>query len=135
MKKNSNNISKLCSAYCFAHLHSASTHHSSPVKWVGADTISFLSLCGGFPFPTPARPSPRRRANTQTNSRGAFHGTIPASAGLWSHSGLTTVVTAAVTALRLYINVIRISMILRCTLVQYIFRLFSCFPFAARCRL
>ena len=73
------------------HLHSASTHHSSPVKWVGADTISFLSLCGGFPFHTPARPSPRRRANTQTNSRGVFHGTIPASAGLWSHSGLTTV--------------------------------------------
>ena len=44
-------------------------------------------------------------------------------------------VTAAVTALNLYINVIRISMILRCTLVQQIFRLFSCFPFAARCRL
>ena len=65
-------------------------HHSSPVKWVGADTISVLSFCGGLPFPTPDRPRPRRRANTQTNSRGVFHGTIPASAGLWSHSGLTT---------------------------------------------
>ena len=91
MKKNNDNISKLCSAYCFAHLHRASTQHSISVKWVGADTISFLSLCGGFPFPTPPKPRPRRRANTQTNSRGVFHGTIPASAGLWSHSGLATV--------------------------------------------
>ena len=75
----------------WVHLHSASTHHSSPVKWVQADTISVLSFCGGYPFPTPGRPSPRRRANNQTNSRGVFHGTIPASAGLWSHRGLTTV--------------------------------------------
>ena len=73
------------------HLHSASPHHPSPVKWVGADTISFLSRCGRFPFPTTATPSPRRRANTQTYSRGVFHGTIPAAAGLWSHSALTDV--------------------------------------------
>ena len=73
------------------HLHSASTHHSSPVQWVGADTISVLCFCGGFPVSTPARRSPRSRANTHTNSRGVFHGTIPASAGLWSHSVLTTV--------------------------------------------
>ena len=95
-EKKNNKISRLCSAYCFVqhfrvHLHSASTHHSSPLKRVGADTISVLSFCRGFPFPTPARPSPRRRANTQTNSRGVFHGTIPASAGLWPNSGLTTV--------------------------------------------
>ena len=73
------------------HLRSTSTHHSIFVNWVGVETISVVGLCEGFPFPTAPRPDPRRRANTQTNSRGVFYATVPVSAGCWSHSGLATV--------------------------------------------
>ena len=87
-EKKNNKPSRLSSACCFAqtfwrficvHLHSAFPHHSIPVEWMGADTILVLSFCGGFTFPTPARPGPRRRVNTQTYSIGVF---------LRDHSGL-----------------------------------------------
>ena len=72
------------------HLHSAPTHHCILVKWVGVDTISVEALCGGLPFPTPARSGPERPVNTQTNSRGVFYGIVTPSAGCWSDSGLAT---------------------------------------------
>ena len=80
---NDNKISRLCSAYCFAQpfwdfffrAFAECLHTPLHISLSGVS-------CGplwGLPFPTPARPGPRRRANTQTNSKGAV---------LRDHSGL-----------------------------------------------
>ena len=79
----------------------------------------------------PNTPTVRRRKQRRTNKTGRawrqpkHHQPEPENAG-WQAAQKTTTqaqhhhntVTAAVTALNLYINVIRISMIFRCTLVQ-----------------
>ena len=76
-------ISTLRSAYHFAqpfwhfvcvNFNSVSPHHSIPVEWMGADALSVLSLCGGFPFPRQPHLAQGAGPTRRQTQGGAFTG-------------------------------------------------------------